>query len=117
MNKTEYITYEFMDDEFNEEEYELVLNDWEIKEACEKLGIDPKYWDCGEGYEKLIEYFEERAEQEWKEQKKYNPGIDVYTMGEIMKTFECEICHCITPKYCEGSEPNTCAMCKPLIEE
>ena len=29
-------------------------------------------------------------------------------------SFTCEICHCLTPKECEGSEPNTCAMCMPL---
>lgn len=28
--------------------------------------------------------------------------------------FCCEICHCITPIECEGSEPNTCADCMPL---
>lgn len=31
-------------------------------------------------------------------------------------TFICEICHCKTPKSCEGSEPNTCAMCMPLYD-
>ena len=30
--------------------------------------------------------------------------------------FICEICHCKTPKSCEGSEPNTCAMCMPLYD-
>lgn len=30
------------------------------------------------------------------------------------KTFICEICQCETPIECEGSEPNTCAMCMPL---
>ena len=29
------------------------------------------------------------------------------------KTFVCEICGEITPKECEGTEPNTCAMCMP----
>ena len=28
--------------------------------------------------------------------------------------FVCEICHSVTPIECEGSEPNTCAMCMPL---
>jgi hypothetical protein len=28
--------------------------------------------------------------------------------------FLCEICGCLTPYECEGSEPNTCAMCMPL---
>ena len=28
--------------------------------------------------------------------------------------FICEICHCVTPIECEGSEPNTCADCMPL---
>lgn len=28
--------------------------------------------------------------------------------------FKCEICDCVTPKECEGSYPNTCAMCMPL---
>ena len=28
--------------------------------------------------------------------------------------FVCEICHCITPIECEGSEPNTCADCMPI---
>lgn len=32
------------------------------------------------------------------------------------EAFECEICHEITPKHCEGAEPNTCAMCMPLID-
>ncbi len=34
-----------------------------------------------------------------------------------VKTFVCEICHCITPITCEGSEPNTCAMCMPIKVE
>ena len=32
-------------------------------------------------------------------------------------TFICEICHCITPIECEGSEPNTCADCMPINYE
>ena len=32
----------------------------------------------------------------------------------MKKTFICEICHCETPIECEGSEPNTCAMCMPI---
>lgn len=32
------------------------------------------------------------------------------------ETFVCEICHCITLKSREGSEPNTCAECMPLPE-
>lgn len=28
--------------------------------------------------------------------------------------FVCEICKCLTPKSCEGGEPNTCAMCVPI---
>lgn len=27
--------------------------------------------------------------------------------------FVCEICGCITPIECEGTEPNTCAYCMP----
>ena len=34
----------------------------------------------------------------------------------IEKTFFCEICGEETPIRCEGSEPNTCAMCMPLPE-
>lgn len=34
----------------------------------------------------------------------------------IEKTFICEICKEETPTKCEGSEPNTCAMCMPLLE-
>lgn len=30
------------------------------------------------------------------------------------KTFICEICGEVTPISCEGSEPNTCAMCMPI---
>ena len=32
---------------------------------------------------------------------------------EDMTFFECEICHCLTPKKFEGSEPCTCEMCMP----
>lgn len=32
------------------------------------------------------------------------------------KHFVCEICRCPTPIECEGSEPNTCAMCMPLSD-
>lgn len=39
-------------------------------------------------------------------------GVDL-VMG---KTFICEICGEITPIECEGSEPNTCAMCMPLTD-
>ena len=31
-----------------------------------------------------------------------------------IKTFVCEICHCITPITCEGGAPNVCCMCVPL---
>lgn len=31
--------------------------------------------------------------------------------------FKCEICGSITPKECEGNEPNTCAMCVPLANK
>lgn len=31
--------------------------------------------------------------------------------------FICEICHCVTPFECEGSEPNTCADCMPINYE
>lgn len=31
-------------------------------------------------------------------------------------SFTCEICKCLTPIECEGREPNTCAMCMPLID-
>ena len=33
---------------------------------------------------------------------------------ERKNSFTCEICKCLTPNKCEGSEPNTCAMCMPL---
>ena len=28
--------------------------------------------------------------------------------------FICEICHCVTPIECEGSQPNTYADCIPI---
>ena len=34
----------------------------------------------------------------------------------IEKTFVCEICGETAPIRCEGSEPNTCAVCMPLFE-
>lgn len=34
-----------------------------------------------------------------------------------IKTFVCEICHCITPIYCEGGEPNVCADCIPVHDD
>ena len=39
-------------------------------------------------------------------------------MGVVLmqKFFICEICGEKTPKDCEGSEPNTCAMCMPLTD-
>ena len=36
---------------------------------------------------------------------------------ERKNSFTCEICKCLTPKECEGSEPNTCAMCMPLTDD
>lgn len=33
-----------------------------------------------------------------------------------MEYFICEICGEETPKECEGSFENTCAMCMPIIE-
>ena len=35
-------------------------------------------------------------------------------MPKNEKEFTCEICHCVTPRRFEGSEPNTCAECMPL---
>lgn len=32
------------------------------------------------------------------------------------KFFKCEICGEKTPIHCEGSYPNTCAMCMPIEE-
>lgn len=41
--------------------------------------------------------------------------IDWRYVKNYKKThFLCEICGCLTPYECEGSEPNTCAMCMPL---
>ena len=41
--------------------------------------------------------------------------IDWGKVKNYKKThFQCEICGCLTPIECEGSEPNTCAMCMPL---
>lgn len=41
--------------------------------------------------------------------------IDWRCVKNYKKThFLCEICGCLTPYECEGSEPNTCAMCMPL---
>lgn len=41
--------------------------------------------------------------------------IDWRCVKNYKKThFLCEICGCLTPVECEGSEPNTCAMCMPL---
>lgn len=34
-----------------------------------------------------------------------------------IKNFKCEICGEITPIECEGSAPNTCAMCMPIKHE
>jgi hypothetical protein len=36
---------------------------------------------------------------------------------EKRNSFTCEICKCLTPNECEGSEPNTCAMCMPLTDK
>ena len=36
---------------------------------------------------------------------------------ERKNSFTCEICKCLTPNKCEGSEPNTCTMCMPLADE
>lgn len=33
------------------------------------------------------------------------------------ENFICEICGEETPVECEGSEPNTCAMCMPIGEK
>lgn len=33
-----------------------------------------------------------------------------------METFICEICGVETPVEYEGSEPNTCCMCMPIID-
>ena len=37
-------------------------------------------------------------------------GVDLI----VEDGFFCEICGGYTPFECEGSEPNTCAMCMPL---
>lgn len=44
--------------------------------------------------------------------KRLKNGIELI----IEKTFVCEICGETAPTRCEGSEPNTCAVCMPLFE-
>lgn len=44
--------------------------------------------------------------------KKYDEKMN--KILESMTYFNCEICHQLTPIKCEGSEPNTCAMCMPI---
>lgn len=42
--------------------------------------------------------------------------IDWKYVKNYKKThFICEICGCLTPFECEGREPNTCAMCMPIL--
>ena len=52
-----------------------------------------------------VNMFSKTNEIEWGKIKNYK------------KHFVCEICGEETPVECEGSEPNTCAMCMPIGEK
>lgn len=43
--------------------------------------------------------------------------MDKNTQENIKQGFKCEICAQYTPKECEGTEPNTCAICMPVLKE
>lgn len=56
---------------------------------------------------KIVEEKEGFDNFDWNKVKNYKVG----------NGFVCEICHCLTPLKCEGSEPNACAMCMPIKVE
>ena len=74
------------------------------------------------GEQKIIFESLEEAEKFIKENKikffhyRTSKALDKEIELIIEPTFVCEICHEETPTKCEGSEPNTCAMCMPEDE-
>lgn len=107
------LEYEFEDREGNTKEYEYELE----PEQIEALGIDPEEYDCGENYNILLGHFEAKAEKTFKEWDEQKESIDCECMARVMKEvlgdpyFTCEICGLLTPRYCEGADPNTCYRC------
>ena len=72
------------------------------KELAISRMVDEFGWSK-KGAEIYVNMFSSPKDIDWRCVKKYK------------KThFLCEICGCLTPYECEGSEPNTCAMCMPL---
>lgn len=66
------------------------------------------YFNCKKEAEKFIKK-NNILEYHYEVPEEYNVGVDL-----VIDEFVCEICKQKTPLSCEGSEPNTCAMCMPL---
>lgn len=77
------IEYEFEDQYGETHTFHINLWNWEIEKACKELGIDPKDWK--DEYEKVAEYFYERAKEEFEYNEEYRDTIDVDCMTRILK--------------------------------
>lgn len=72
------------------------------KEQAVNIIVEQYGWSK-QGAEIYVNMFDDTNDIDWSKIKNYK------------KThFICEICGELTPFECEGSEPNTCAMCMPL---
>lgn len=96
--------YHFQTPEYLENGVDLVIH--YTKEQAVNILVEQYGWSK-RGAEIYIGMFKSTNDIDWSKVKNYKQAH-----------FVCEICGCLTPKECEGSEPNTCAECMPInIEE
>lgn len=82
------IEYEFENKYGEIKTFEINLWGWEIEEACEKLGINPKDWE--DEKEMIADYFYERAKQEFEEAQEYAGTIDTDCVARVLKELKKE---------------------------
>ena len=103
IKKNKIEKYHFQTPMYLENGVDLVIH--YTKEQAVNIMIEQYGWSK-QGATAYVDMFQDVKDIDWSKIKNYK------------KThFICEICKCLTPVECEGSEPNTCAMCMPIERE
>lgn len=94
--------YHFQTPEYLENGVDLVIH--LTKEQAVNIMVEQYGWSK-RGAKGYVEMFKSTNDIDWSKVKNYK------------QAFVCGICGCLTPKECEGREPNTCAMCMPIFND